>query len=134
AALKAIREQNPTLIIDDFHYLSRKFQGDIVRALKPLIFDGLAVVAIAIPHRRFDAIKVEKEMTQRIQPIPVPSWSKEELMEIASIGFPLLNAETTAEVNEKMALESYGSPHLMQEFCSELARKNGIEKTLKDEI
>lgn len=134
AALKAIRKQNPTLIIDDFHYLKRKFQGDIVRALKPLIFDGLAVVAIAIPHRRFDAIKVEKEMTQRIQPIPVPSWSKEELMEIASIGFPLLNAETETEVNERMAFESYGSPHLMQEFCSELAKKNGIEKTLKNKI
>ncbi|MBU0920636.1 MAG: hypothetical protein ABIJ49_10440 [Pseudomonadota bacterium] len=82
AAILAIRKHTPTIIIDDFHYLSRKFQGDIVRALKPLIFDGLAVVAIAIPHRRYDAVKVEKEMTQRIHPIPVPAWSKDELRKV----------------------------------------------------
>lgn len=134
AAILAIRKHTPTIIIDDFHYLSRKFQGDIVRALKPLIFDGLAVVAIAIPHRRYDAVKVEKEMTQRIHPIPVPAWSKDELMEIASIGFPLLKAETEKSVNDRMAEESYGSPHLMQEFCSELARQNGIEKTLPQKL
>lgn len=130
AAILAIRKNTPTIIIDDFHYLSRTFQGDIVRALKPLIFEGLAVVAIAIPHRRYDAVKVEKEMTQRIQQIPVPAWANEELMEIASIGFPLLNAETTHNINARMSEESYGSPHLMQEFCSELARQNDIEKTL----
>lgn len=134
AAILAIRKHTPTIIIDDFHYLSRKFQGDIVRALKPLIFDGLAVVAIAIPHRRYDAVKVEKEMTQRIQPIPVPTWAKDELMEIASIGFPLLNVETTENINSRMSEESYGSPHLMQEFCSELARQNDIEKTKAKKI
>ncbi|SDS62781.1 ATP-binding protein [Pseudomonas oryzae] len=134
AAILAIRKHTPIIIIDDFHYLKRDFQGDIVRALKPLIFEGLAVVAIAIPHRRYDAVKVEKEMTQRIQPIPVPSWSKEELMEISSIGFPLLNVEVIDTVSERMAEESYGSPHLMQEFCSELARQNSIEKTLPQKI
>ena len=47
-------------------------QGGIVRALKPLIFDELPVVLIAIPHRRYDALKVEKEMTGRISPLSGP--------------------------------------------------------------
>jgi len=54
-------------------------------------------------------------------------------MEIASIGFPLLKAETEKSVNDRMAEEG-GSPHLMQEFCSELARQNGIEKTLPQKL
>ena len=54
------------LVIDDFHYIERKYQGEIVRALKSLIFDSLPVVLIAIPHRRLDVVKVEREMTGRI--------------------------------------------------------------------
>jgi len=65
-ALNGLRASNVPLVVDDFHYIPRDMQGGIVRALKPLIFDGLPVVIIAIPHRRYDVIKVEKEMTGRI--------------------------------------------------------------------
>lgn len=79
------------LIIDDFHYLNRDFQGSIVRAIKPLVFEGLPIVFIAIPHRRYDAIKVEREMTSRIEPIQIPAWEIDELSKIAEEGYPLLN-------------------------------------------
>ncbi|AZL67425.1 ATP-binding protein [Pseudomonas oryziphila] len=134
AAIAALRATQKTLVIDDFHYLDRDFQGSVVRALKPLVFDGLPVVAIAIPHRRYDAVKVEKEMTLRVEPIPVPSWSKDELTEIPGIGFPLLNIEIAPSISERMANEAYGSPHLMQEFCSELSNQHGIEETLKTKL
>lgn len=48
-ALRGLRERLAPLIIDDFHYLPKEMQGTIVRALKPLIFDGLPAVIIAIP-------------------------------------------------------------------------------------
>ena len=70
AAISQLRATKRPLVIDDFHYLNRDFQGNVVRALKPLIFDGLPVVLIAIPHRRFDTIKVEREITARLHPIP----------------------------------------------------------------
>lgn len=130
AAIAALRNTRKTLVIDDFHYLERSFQGDVVRALKPLVFDGLGVVAIAIPHRRYDAVKVEKEMTLRVEPIAVPSWSTDELIEIPNIGFPLLNVSINDVVSQRMALEAYGSPHLMQEFCSALSQSHDIESTL----
>lgn len=50
-ALAGLKESRIALIIDDFHYLPRELQGELVRALKPLIFDGNPVVIIAIPHR-----------------------------------------------------------------------------------
>jgi len=79
---------NP-LVVDDFHYIPRDMQGSIVRALKPLIFNGLPVVIIAIPHRRYNALKVEKEMTGRISPIEIPIWSDAELQFISDTGFGL---------------------------------------------
>ncbi|WP_156372842.1 hypothetical protein [Deinococcus sp. Leaf326] len=47
------------LVIDDFHYIPQDEQRKIVRALKEPIFDGLAVVALSVPHRTFDTIRAE---------------------------------------------------------------------------
>jgi hypothetical protein len=129
AAISQLRSFRLPLIIDDFHYLDRNFQGNIIRAPKPLIFDGLPVVVIAIPHRRYDAIKVEREMTGRLEAIDVPTWEPEELLEIAIEGFPLLNIEVSPENRQRLADEAYGSPHLMQEFCKALAVNEGISET-----
>jgi hypothetical protein len=46
AALKGLRASNVPIVVDDFHYIPRDMQGSIVRALKPLIFDGLPVVTM----------------------------------------------------------------------------------------
>jgi hypothetical protein len=89
-----------------------------------LIFDGLPVVIIAIPHRRYDALKVEKEMTGRISPIEIPSWSESELKFIPEKGFRLLNFIVPIEFNKQLSSEAIGSPHLMQDFC------RGISKSL----
>lgn len=129
AAITQLRQSEKPLIIDDFHYLDRKFQGDVIRALKPLVFEGHPVIIIAIPHRRYDAVKVEREMTGRLEPIPVPVWSASELKEIPDIGFPLLNADLTSDISDRLAREAYGSPHLMQEFCRGLCTQEGLSET-----
>lgn len=127
--ISQLRLAKRPLIIDDFHYLQRDFQGNVIRALKPLIFDGLPVILIAIPHRRYDAVKVEREMTGRLEQINIPMWETHELFEIAKEGFPLLNLEVTTNVLNKLASEAYGSPHLMQEFCRKLVEYHGIYET-----
>ena len=111
-------------------YIPPEIQGTIVRALKPLIFDGLPVVIIAIPHRRYDALKVEKEMTGRIGPIDIPVWSLDELRFISHTGFRLLNCELPASVGTTFAEEAIGSPHLMQEFCRGICRLLGIDESI----
>lgn len=128
-AIKLLEEKNTPLIIDDFHYISREKQGSIVRAVKSLIFEGLPVVFIAIPHRRLDAVKVEKEMTGRVENVNIPPWETHELEQIALVGFPLLNVEVHPNIINKLVNESISSPHLMQEFCRELCSMQGIQET-----
>lgn len=130
AAISQLRASGKPLIIDDFHYLDRAFQGEVIRALKPLVFEGHPVVIIAIPHRRYDAVKVEREMTGRVESIPVPSWSIDELKEISQVGFPLLNANVSDKHVDRFAEEAYGSPHLMQEFCRGLCVQQRVQETL----
>jgi hypothetical protein len=129
AALQGLRNVKAALLIDDFHYIPREIQGAIIRALKPLVFDGIPIVIIAIPHRRYDALKVEKEMTGRIAPINIPVWSDEELSFIPETGFPQLNCEVPPGLSAALAQEAIGSPHLMQEFCRGLCRLLGIRET-----
>ncbi len=131
AALAALRAARIPLIIDDFHYLPKEMQGSIVRALKPLIFDGLPVVIIAIPHRRYDAIKVEREMTGRMYPMGIPVWSEQELRFIPETGFHLLNLEAPAQIVTRLAAEAIGSPHLMQEFCRAISRTKSVVQQSK---
>jgi hypothetical protein len=134
AALRGLREAGCALVVDDFHYLPRDLQGSIVRALKPLIFDGLPVVVIAIPHRRYDAMKVEKEMTGRISAIDIPVWSSEELSYIPVTGFDLLRLDVDPAVTSRLADEAIGSPHLMQDFCRGLCKELGIEAEQEERL
>lgn len=127
-ALKGLSECMVPLVIDDFHYLPKEMQADVVRALKQPVFDGLPVVIIAIPHRRYDAVKVEKEMTGRILPIEVPLWGENELAFIPLTGFPLLDGSCSEDFAERLAKEAIGSPHLMQEFCRGICRTLNGEK------
>jgi hypothetical protein len=126
AALSSVVEAGLPVIIDDFHYLPKDIQGRVVRALKQPIFDGLPVVIIAIPHRRYDAVRVEKEMTGRILSVDVPSWSEEELSFIPGTGFRLLNVELPPKLPRRMVAEAIGSPHLIQDFCRTVCRTAGV--------
>lgn len=131
-ALNGLRSAKRPLVIDDFHYLPRDLQGNVVRALKPLIFGGLPVVFIAIPHRRYDAVKVEKEMTGRMFPVNIPLWDLEELKFIPQTGFGVLQSNLNEEALGRLAQESIGSPHLIQEFCREICKIHPARPSERD--
>ena len=131
AAIKILTKTRTPLIIDDFHYISRDLQGDIVRALKAPVFEGTPVIIIAIPHKRYDAVKVEKEMTGRVSQVQVPNWRDEELLKIPEVGFKLLGIVVESEVTKSFIKEAIGSPHLMQEFCRSYCKE--LEKKESEE-
>ena len=127
AALAGLKSSGLPLVIDDFHYLSRELQAQIVRALKPLVFDGLPVVVIAIPHRRYDAVKVEREMSGRVTSIEIPAWTNDELCFIPETGFNALGWTIDSPNSHLLAAQAIGSPHLMQDFCRGISRARTLE-------
>ncbi len=134
AALAALRESRRPLVIDDFHCLGASDQAAIVRALKPLVFDGQPVVILTIPHRRFDAVKLEREMTGRVEVIEIPPWTPTELNRIPQMGFELLNANVDDSLMRFFAAEALGSPHLMQDFCFRLCLTCGLPETAQENV
>lgn len=130
-ALNALKELNIALLIDDFHYIEPNLQRTIIRAIKQSIFKGLRVIILAVPHRAFDALRVETEMTGRVVQLPITLWDVQELIEIAIKGFHKLNVNCNDKIIDRLAIESFGSPHLMQEFCLRLCKINGIGETIQ---
>lgn len=129
-AVQFLRESKLPLIVDDFHYLARPVQANVVRALKGLVQGGHPVVLLAIPHRKSDAIRAEREMTARVLNISMPPWTAEELRRIPFVGFPALNLKLADGIEDLFLKECLDSPHLMQEFCRQLCEENGVEETL----
>lgn len=131
AARKALKTAHRIVFIDDFHYIDTTEQLLIVRGLKDLIFDGLGVIVAAVPHRSYDVVRVEKEMTGRVAPLPVEPWDESDLVEIGRKGFEALGVNVEAAVIKRMAEESFGSPYLMQTHCLNLCKGNRVGGALK---
>ena len=128
AAVSAVSDSNKVLVIDDFHYLDKAIQTSIIRSLKPAVFDGLKVVLVLIPHRMHQAAQAEMDVDGRTYTIPVPQWETEELFLIGKTGFDLLNISFTNETVTFLVNECFNSPHLMQDFCSNLCYEQNISE------
>lgn len=123
-----------SLVVDDFHYIPHEVQKDIVRSLKSEIFDGLIAILIAVPHRAFDVIGVEREMEGRFAHIEIPTWGQDELKIIPNKGFIELRMRVPEECCSLFAAEAFGSPLLMQRFCLRLCIHYDISETLQNII
>lgn len=129
SAINQLLHHMKPLVVDDFHYIEQSVQLSIIRNLKDPIFEGLPVILITVPHRAFDVIRAEKEMTGRVKQLEIPAWQTSELEKIAELGFKELNVHCNTAIIKKMAQESFNSPHLMQDFCSALCKANNIRET-----
>ena len=120
SAVAALLKARKVVVIDDFHYISPEIQTALIRGLKQAVFDGLSVVLILIPHRMHQAATAEMDVDGRTQTILIPDWQPQELFAIAETGARELAVRIHATTIEKMVSESFQSPHLMQDFCSQI--------------
>ncbi|MEK6328193.1 MAG: hypothetical protein AABM66_11825 [Actinomycetota bacterium] len=128
-AAEGLKRVGLPLIIDDFHYMNPDIQVAVIRGLKELVFDGAPVILASVPHRAFDAVRVEREMTGRVEQLEIRFWSPEELRGIAETGFEALNVTVAEAIVKRLIEESFSSPHLMQDFCLALCIVNDVRET-----
>ncbi|GJH28800.1 ATP-binding protein [Caballeronia novacaledonica] len=134
ASLRVLKERKLTLVVDDFHYMTRELQSSIVRALKQPVFDRLKVVLLAVPHRVADAVKAESEIEGRVASVAVPDWHNPELVDIANSGFDALNVDVDAVEVQHLVDGAFSSPHLLQDLCSLLCKLGNVEETVQSSV
>jgi hypothetical protein len=134
SAISQLMHHRRPLVVDDFHYIDKTVQQSIIRSLKDPVFEGLPVILITVPHRAFDVIRVEKEMTGRVKQLQIPAWRVSELEKIAELGFKALNVCCNHKLIRKLSEEAFESPHLMQDFCAALCKRNDVREAQSSPI
>lgn len=122
------KQNNLVLVLDDFHYASEELQFDIAYQLKDAIRKEFKAVVISLPHRADDAIRKNSDLSGRLNLINIEPWKKEELEEIAKIGFEKLGVNIDSNIVEEIAMESLTSPQLMQSICLNLSLISKIDE------
>lgn len=123
------KRNNLVLVLDDFHYASEELQFDIAYQLKDAIRKEFKAIVISLPHRADDAIRKNADLSGRLNLINIEPWKKEELKEIALVGFKQLEVNIEDSIAEKIASESLTSPQLMQSICLNLSLISNIDET-----
>jgi hypothetical protein len=115
--VKEIAETEFVILLDDFHYMERVLQEEVAKALKEAVRLGVRIVTAAVSHRGDDVVRANPELRGRVRTIDLRYWSTTELSQIARAGFDTLNADVDLSVINRFAVESAGSPQLMQLLC-----------------
>ncbi|GAB2850369.1 hypothetical protein GCM10027024_27740 [Microbacterium insulae] len=120
---KALQDSGRVLVVDDFHFIARDVQQQIVQAVKPLVYNDTRVVFAAISHRVLDVPQAVDDMAGRTEPLRIELWKIDELLVIARRGFEKLRVvDYENRLARTLAENSFGSPHLMQRLCREFVR------------
>jgi len=130
-AIKVARKNGKrvNLVIDDFHFMAPALALEVIRALRGVTEAKGTVTLVTLPHRAKQVPAMVEDIKGRIQHIQVPEWSAAELEEIATQGFRTLNLVDASGFAKDLAMQSYGSPQLMQRLCLAFCDDvNGIEE------
>jgi hypothetical protein len=111
------KENNKTLVLDDFHYAPKEIQFSIAYQLKDVIRHGFKAIVISLPHRSDDTVRLNSDLVGRINLIEIQPWTRDELRQIAVLGFKQLSVNITEQLIDRIATESINSPQLMQAIC-----------------
>lgn len=129
-----VADAEAVIVVDDFHYIPSEIQLQIARGMKDLVFDGVGMIVAAVPHRAYDVVRVEKEMTGRVAQLEVGFWDPPDLQQIPKRGFEALGVRVSDEIVERLVAECFQSPHLMQEFCLGLCKVAGVKEAVEHPV
>lgn len=122
------------IFIDDFHYINRETQAVLAKEIKSVISEGVQIVCASVPYRSEDVLRANDELQGRLVGIDFDYWSVDVLSQIAERGFNELKVEVEPSFIRDFAVESAGSPQLMQSLCLEFCFMSGVYETRSDSM
>lgn len=119
-----------TILLDDFHYIPAAIQNDVAQQIKDAASRGVRICVASVPHRADNVVLALPELRGRVLAIDLEYWTRKDLLEIPTLGCPLLNIEVDRESLQAFATEAAGSPQLMQLICRWMCNHIGVRETL----
>lgn len=126
--IESVERDKFVLLIDDFHYIDTDIQSDIAEAIKGAAEKRISVCVALVGYRSENLEKVNDDLSGRVRSISLSYWHEQELREIASLGFSILNVEFPDTLIDTLVREAAGSPQLMQLLCYSTCLQSGIRE------
>lgn len=114
---REIAKSDFVLLVDDFHYMPREVQEEVAKQIKEAVRLDIKIVTASVPHRADDVVRANPELRGRVHALDLGYWQREDLVQIAQLGFAKLNVLVDDPTLTRFATESAGSPQLMQAIC-----------------
>lgn len=121
---KLLRDEDLTLVVDDFHYADATVQKILAQEFKEAAREGTRIVLVSVPHRADQAIRANTDLRGRLRLLNIPYWTEQELIEIPRKGFQQLGITLDQDTLSFLVKESLSSPQLMQTLCLDLCYNN----------
>lgn len=132
AVAREIADSSFVIFVDDFHYIPPDVQTEVAQAIKAGVENGIKFCVASVPHRADDVVRSNPELRGRIHAVDTAYWEVDELKKIAVLGFNVLNVDLANAVVDRLAVEAFGSPQLMQALCLHLCWHKNISATLSE--
>ncbi len=133
-SIKLLEECGKAIILDDFHYLSDGIIKTVAKSFKGAVLRGLTVILITIPSQKYALVTSLEELRGRSKIIEIPSWTTEELMRIAEVGFHHCGVSFPEEAYQILASDSFGSPAIMQNLCKYVSRAKKLNASTSTRV
>jgi hypothetical protein len=117
------------VLIDDYHYMDRDVQGEVAKQIKEAARLGVKICTASVPHRSDDVVRSNPELRGRVRAVDLKYWTLAHLAEIPGLGLPYLKVTLSPATIRKLAVESSGSPQLMQALCLQSCFELGVRET-----
>ena len=129
-ATREIFRKQKVLFLDDFHTIPDASKSYVAAQLKAAAQLGVRICLAEVPHHSDSTISALPDLTARVQRIEFQYWNLQDLEQIGTVGFQILNAVISPASLAAFAMEAAGSPQLMQLVCLNAAANKKIDERL----
>ncbi|MDO8772729.1 MAG: hypothetical protein Q7K57_29310 [Burkholderiaceae bacterium] len=127
--IRELKDTSFVVFVDDFHYIAKSVQVEVASLIKEAVRQGLRFVVASVSYHSDDVLIANNDLRGRLLKLDFDYWDTEELSKIAEKGFAALNVEVSKATIQSFAMESAGSPQLMQSLCLNLCFEEDIYET-----
>lgn len=116
------------LIAEDFHYLNKDTQKIIFQQWKHFVDEEVSALVVGTTHHAVDIAFANKDLSGRILHIEMGIWKKDDLSQIITKGFSILNIDIENSHKSLIADQSVGLPIIVQSVCLQHFADKGVNE------
>ena len=117
------------IILENFHYLDEDKQRELSFDLRTFQETGIIFVVLGVWRKKDRLRTFCRDLTDRVDDIPVEPWIEEDFRKVVSKGSEELNINISESIIAKLIENSFGSIGVLQELLKVCCNVAGVNQT-----